>query len=160
MAFFQVYTRNFKITISPFTTDQMISIAQSTLDHIKARIQATEDVTDSRVRPLKAKYAEEKRKGRHVALSGTTLYRGLPVRNWTLRGRTLQSCKVKFASQESATIGPTSEEARRIIVGRNKYDNMWGMSPSDNQALTAATAATIATVTPVKVETEGGLKAA
>jgi hypothetical protein len=116
----------------------MMAIGQAVLDHIKERISSVQDVTDSRAKPLKETYAEEKRKGRHVALGGPKKYSGLPYRDWTLRGRTMQSLKVKVASEERVTIGPTSQETMMIVLARNRVDKMWGLSPSDHEALNAA----------------------
>src|SRR5262249_36260785 len=94
------------------------------------------------------------RRGRYVALSGNVRYSGLPVRDWTLRGRTMQSLKVKSVNQERATIGPISDEAARIIGARNRIDHMWGMSPSDTQAMQQAVFTALFTAPVVKVETE------
>jgi hypothetical protein len=152
MPFFETRVQNVKVTFSPFSSDSMLAIGQVVLDHIRDRIKAVQDVTDSRAKPLKQKYADEKRQGRYVALGGPVKYRGLPYRDWTLRGRTLQACKVKFASQDRATIGPTSEETGKIMTVRNRVDHMWGMSPKDSEALVAVTLATLRTAAVVRVE--------
>ena len=152
MPIFQTRLQEAKVSFSPFSTDSMLAIGSVLLDHIRSRIQSVQDVTDSRAKPLKEKYAEEKRKGRYVALGGPKKYSGLPFRDWTLRGRTLSACKVKFASQDRATIGPTSEETGKIMTARNRLDKMWGVSPSDGQALQAAVLATLRTTAIVRVE--------
>jgi hypothetical protein len=159
MPIFETRLQNVKVTFSPFSTDQMMTIAEVVLDHIKARIQSVQDVTDSRAKPLKETYAEEKRKGRFVALGGPRRYSGLPYRDWTLRGRTMQGLKVKFASQERATIGATSEETGKILGARNRVDNMWGISPSDGAALQAVVLATLRQSAAVRVELMGYGKA-
>jgi hypothetical protein len=149
-----------KVTFSPFSSESMMTIGQVVLDHIRERIQSVQDVTDSRAKPLKETYAEEKRKGRYVALGGPRKYTGLPYRDWTLRGRTMQALKVKFASQDRVTIGPTSEETGKIVTVRNRVDKMWGMSPSDNEALVAVVLATLRTSAVVRVEKMGQQKIA
>jgi hypothetical protein len=158
--FFQVRMKTVKLSFSPFSTDSMLSIGQSTLNHIVQRIQGVQDITDSQARPLKEKYAEEKKAGRYVSLGGYQKYRGLPRRDWTLRGRTLQACKVKFASQDRVTIGPTSKEAGMIMTARNKLDHMWGMAPSDTDAMVAAAVKILREGAPVKVQKTGELKIA
>jgi hypothetical protein len=143
MPFFEARIQWVKVTVSPFAPDEMMDIAQVTLDHIRTRIQSVKDWEDNPAKPLKDNYAKQKVKGRRVARTGGQIFRGLPVRDWTLRGRTLQSLKVKYASQDRATIGPTSEEANMIIAVRNKLDHMWGLAPSDLEAMYAAIRATL-----------------
>jgi hypothetical protein len=114
----------------------MMDIGQSLVDHIKHRIsQDLLDITDSPAPPLNTRYAQEKVKGRYVALGGGKRYRGAPVRDWTLRGRTMQSLKVKTANEGLATIGPVSRESYIIIAARNKRDHLWGVSPEDLAAM-------------------------
>ena len=138
MAMFETRIVHSKLTFSPFTAESMASIGQVVLDHIKERIQSVQDVNDSKAKPLKETYAEEKRRGRYVAMGGSKKYSGMPYRDWTLRGRTLQSMKVKVASADRVTIGPTLAETTMIVLARNKWDHMWGMSPSDYEAMYAA----------------------
>jgi hypothetical protein len=152
MPIFETRLQHVQVSFSPFSTESMLAIGNIVLNHIRDRIQAVQDVTDSRAKPLKETYAEEKRRGRHVALGGPRKYAGLPYRDWTLRGRTLSACRVKFASQDRATIGPTSEETGKIMTARNRVDKMWGISPSDGQALQAAVLATLRTTAIVRVE--------
>ncbi|HEY1898123.1 MAG TPA: hypothetical protein VGG62_17720 [Terracidiphilus sp.] len=135
MPMFQARITHTRLSFSPFASESMMIIGQVVLDHIKARIQSVKDVTDSQAKPLKESYAEQKRQGRYVVLGGPKKYSGLPVRDWTLRGRTMQSLKVKVASEERVTIGPTSQETTMIVLARNKKDKMWGLSPSDYEAL-------------------------
>jgi hypothetical protein len=160
MPFFETRMQNAKVTFSPFSSASMMDIGQTVLDHIVDRIKKVTDVTDSPARLLKSSYAEEKRKGRRVAKTGGQIFRGLPYRDWTLRGRTLSACKVKFASQDRVTIGPTSEEAGMIMTARNRLDHMWGMSPSDSEVLVAVTLATLRTAAVVRVERIGARKVA
>jgi hypothetical protein len=160
MPMFETRLQNVKLTFSPFSTENMMTIGQVLLDHIVTRIKSAQDVTDSAAKPLKPTYAEEKRQGRRVALGGPQKYRGAPYRDWTLRGRTLSACKVKFASQDRATIGPTSEETGKIMTARNRLDHMWGISPSDGEALTAVILATFRQAAPVRVERVGSRQAA
>ena len=151
MAIFQARITHATLTFSPFTSETMMTIGQTVLDHIKARIQSVQDVTDSQAKPLKETYAEEKRRGRYVALGGPKKYSGLPVRDWTLRGRTMQSLKVKAASEERVTIGPTSQETTMIVLARNRKDKMWGISPSDQDALHAAIRTVLLQKPPVRI---------
>jgi hypothetical protein len=151
MAIFQARITHARLSFSPFTSESMMTIGQITLDHIRQRIQSVQDVTDSRAKPLKESYAEQKRLGRRVALGGPQKYTGLPYRDWTLRGRTMQSLKVKVASENRVTIGPTSQETTMIILARNRKDNMWGLSPSDYEALYAVIRQTLLQVKSVRV---------
>ena len=112
----------------------MQSGAQTLLNHIVYRIQSAIDETDSAAKPLNVRYAQEKRVGRYVAQSGHTKYSGMPVRDWTLRGWTIRSLKVKLVSEDRAQIGPITRQAYIIMASRNKFDHMWGLSPTDQEA--------------------------
>jgi hypothetical protein len=149
---FEARIKHSKLTFSPFTSESMMTIGQVVLDSIVGRIQSVRDINDSAAKPLKPNYAEEKRKGRYVAMGGARKYSGSPVRDWTLRGRTLQSCKVKYASEDRVTIGPTMAETAKIILVRNKTDHMWGASPSNYEALYAVIRATLLRVKAVRLE--------
>jgi hypothetical protein len=135
MATFETKIVRARVTWSPFTAEEMAELGQGVLDHITARIQNVQNVDDGSAPALASKYATEKQTGRFVPLGGPRKYTGKPVRDWTLRGRTLQSLKVKTANDDVATIGPISPEAYKIIASRNKIDRMWGLSPSDMEAL-------------------------
>lgn len=141
-----------RVVWSPFTSEETANIAQVTLNHITARIQAVQTVEDSPAKPLNPKYAAEKAKGRRVSFGGPQIYKGLPVRDWKLRGRTLQSLKVKRASEDMATMGPISQEAYMIIKARNKLDHLWGTSPSDIEAMQNAILEALRTHVHLKIE--------
>lgn len=155
MPIFETRMQHVKLTFSPFSSAEMLTIGQVLLDKIRTRIKSVEDVNDSRAKPLNPRYAEQKQRGRFVALGGAKRYSGLPYRDWTLRGRTLSACKVKFASEERVTIGPTSAETGKIMMGRNAKDHMWGVSPSDAQALHSVILATLRQAPVVRVENLG-----
>lgn len=159
MPTFEARIQQIKVTYSPFSSAEMMTIGQVVLEHIVDRIKSVQDVTDSRAKPLKDTYMREKVRGRSVAKSFGR-FKGLPVRDWTLRGRTLGACKVKYASQERVTIGPTSEETATIITARTRIDKMWGVSPSDGEALTAVIKATLLQTPAVRVERVGERKVA
>ena len=143
-----------KMSISPIAVEDLGAIGGIVLDSMKARIKAAVDWNDNAARPLKPIYAQEKVKGRRVALTGGQLFRGKPIRDWTLRGRTMQSLKVKSVSQDRVTIGPVSLEAAKIIAGRNPLDHMWAMSPKDMAVLHESTYDTI--VQKVRIQFEKG----
>jgi hypothetical protein len=151
MAFFQTKIVHSTLVFSPFTAETMMGIGQVVLDHMVSRIQSVHDNQDNAARPLRERYAEEKRRGRRVAMGGPKKYVGLPYRDWTLRGRTLSSCKVKTASEDRCTIGPTMGETNMIILVRNKLDHMWGLSPSDYEALYAIIRASLIQQKSVRV---------
>jgi hypothetical protein len=158
MAAFETRITYSKLSFSPIATEDMAAIGGIVLDHMKARIQAHVDWDDNPARPLKPSYAQEKVKGRRVALTGGQLFRGQPFRDWTLRGRTMQSLKVKSVSQDQVTIGPVSEEASKIINARNPLDHMWAMSPSDTEVLHEAVYNTIMQTVRVRLQPTGEVR--
>jgi hypothetical protein len=84
-------------------------------------------VTDSPAKPLVPKYAAEKlKRGRR------------DIRDWTWRGLTLGSAKVKIASEDRATIGFVNTQADQIATAQNRRCPQWGMSPKDTEAMYAS----------------------
>src|ERR1700675_440408 len=134
MAVFETHLTRRRFTLSPFTSEMMMSIGQACLDHVTARILSAHDVADNPARPLTAKYAERKQAGRRVSNSPDEKYVGSGVRDWKLRGWTLQALKVKSASEDVARIGFTNPRAQQIVNGIQRYGPMWGLSPSDQTA--------------------------
>ena len=135
---FQTKVVHSRVVWGPFTSEEMLGIAEATLDHIKTRIANAQTIEDNAAKPLAPKYSESKVKGRRVAQGGGRYYKGKPIRDWTLRGVTMRSLRVKRVSEDMATIGPTMELGYIIIRSRNQLDHMWGVSPSDMAALHGA----------------------
>jgi len=160
MPIFEPKIQHVKLTFSPLSAEGMATVAQVLRDHIVERIEGVKDAQDNWARPLAEKYKVEKANGRYVAKSPLVKYRGLPIRNWKLRGRTLDAVRVKFASQDVAKIGPTTQETAMIITARNKLDKMWGVSPSDFDVMVKAMLAVMREQEVVRVEHERGAVAA
>jgi hypothetical protein len=64
MAMFQARITHSRLVFSPFTSEQMMNIAQVTLDHVRGRIQSVQDVNDSHAKPLKGGAAWRSLSGR------------------------------------------------------------------------------------------------
>ena len=144
MAVFTTKITHSRLTLSPFSAESMSNIGDELLNQsIRPRILSAKTITDSPSKPLSDRYAAEKVKGRRVSNSGNILYRGSGVRDWKLRGWTVASLKVKSASDDRVVLGPINPQAAQIILFRNKYDHMWGVSPNDYQALYNAVRAQI-----------------
>lgn len=129
------------LTFSPFSAEDMSQIGSAWLSSALARIRSGKDITNSPARPLQTQYraaktGEDGRGGRRVVGSGAGKFKGKGIRDWTLRGWTLASAKVKVASQESVTIGFTTEQANKIVSGLRQRPggDMWGECPSDTEA--------------------------
>ena len=153
MAFFTTRIRHSRLTLSPFSSEQMADIGEDVIGSIVGRISEAKDANDNPAKPLSAKYA--KWKSSHGAYTpwsqhgqfaevGYTSKGNLnsghnPVRDWTLRGKTLSSVRVKVASEDRCTIGPTDEESAMIISVQDARSHQWGVSPTDESALVAAT---------------------
>lgn len=154
MPIFEARIQTIKFTFSPLSSVSMMTIGQVVRDHIVWRIKQHQDVNDSQARPLTERYKQEKLRGRYVALGGPRKFKGTEFRDWTLRGRTLDAVRVKSASQERVTIGPTSPETAKIIASRDKKDHMWGVSPSDRDTMVAVVYETLRTVSVARVVKE------
>jgi len=160
MPIFEPKIQHVKLTFSPLSAESMATVAQVLRDHMVERMSGAKDAQDNWSRPLTEKYKIEKSNGRYVANSPLRKYRGIPIRNWTLRGRTLDAVRVKFASQDAAKIGPTTNETAMIITARNKLDHMWGASPSDTDVMVKAMLAVMREQEIVRVDHIHGAVAA
>lgn len=114
-----------RLTWSPFSAESMMEIGNVTLNSILDRMSHALDVTDSSSKPLTDRYAKLKIQRNRA-----------PVRDWEFRGVLKRSLKVKSASQDKVTLGPVTQEANMILAVRRK-DNMWGLSPHDEQTMRA-----------------------
>lgn len=110
-----------RITLSPFTSEQMADIGDVVLTSIKDRIVQAVDTNDNQAKPLTDKYAKRKMK-----------YGRSPVRDWTFTGRTLGSLKVKSANENKVRIGAINERADMVIGVQNRANRLWGLSPKDD----------------------------
>ena len=143
MPIFQTKVKRLKLTFSPLSAEQMSNIGTVMVDSIKARIFRAQDTTDSKAKPLSARYALEKQKGRYVTGGGKQRYSGQPIRDWKMRGWTMASLKVKSATEEKVTIGFINPQADQIITIQNRLSKLWGVAPSDLEAQYAAVRATL-----------------
>ena len=133
MSFFTTRIRHSRLTLSPFSSEQMADIGEDVIGSIVGRISEAKDANDNPAKPLSERYAKYK--------SGSTNKNPgrAPVRDWTLRGKTLSSIRVKVASEDRCTIGPTDEQSAMIISVQDARSHQWGVSPADESALVAAT---------------------
>ena len=121
-----------KLTLSPFSAEQMADIGNVVLNDIQDRIKQAKDVTDSPAKPLVERYARRK------------ILRGrAPVRDLTWRGVTMASLKVKRASEDMVTLGPVNPQADQIITANNRRSKQWGMSPKNFATLRAVLVASL-----------------
>lgn len=134
MALFQTKIQKARLSLSPFTAEQMVGIGNVLLNSIKNRIRQGINSQDQDAKPLKAAT-----KGRYVPYARYKQNRGLaPIRDWTYTGRTMRSMKVLTASENRFQIGFTDAKADKIAHINNLYDKMFGTSPTDMKALTDA----------------------
>lgn len=132
-----------RFTLSPFSSESMAGIGEVMLRQKLTRISQAVNSTDGPAKALKPAYAKQKSTGRLVSLSGATRYRGLPIRDWRLRGWTLAAAKVKSANENQVTIGFTNPQAELIVTSLRRRDEMWSDSPNDMLALYAIIRATL-----------------
>ena len=128
---FSTKIRHVQLTFSPFTAEQMSDIGGVVLDSIIRRIRTATNDTDSAAPPLATRYAEYKARQRK--------YPGhAQIRDWTLRGKTLRSLKVKLATEDKVVLGPIDPQSQMIIAIQNKRSHQWGVSPRDHEVMYAA----------------------
>ena len=113
-----------RLTLSPFSSEQMAEIGQVMVDKIKSRIGQAIDVNDNQAKDLSAPYAKRK-----------MAYGRSPVRDWNFTGRTMGSLKVKSANENQARIGFINSQADMIVSIQNRRNRLWGTSPEDEKVL-------------------------
>jgi hypothetical protein len=129
MAFETKITRA-RFVVGPFSSEQMQTIAQVTMDSISARIRRGMNVQDAAAKPLKPG-----RNGRR-GYPDYKVARGLQgIRDWVWRGKTMRSLKVKAANENRAVIGFIDPEADRIAHINNQRERQFGLSPKDEEVL-------------------------
>jgi hypothetical protein len=128
-----------ELTLSPFSSQQMMDIGQIMVNAKSDRISRAVDSTDSPALALADRYAKRK------------LSRGrAPVRDWNWRGLTMRSLKVKSASEDHVTIGFVNAEADQIVTVQRRRCEMFSDSPRDTAALTAAVRASLQQVSVIR----------
>jgi len=129
MAFETKITRA-RFVVGPFSSEQMQTIAQVTMDSVSARIRRGLNVQDAAAKPLKPG-----RNGRR-GYPDYKVARGLQgIRDWVWRGKTMRSLKVKAANENRAVIGFIDPEADRIAHINNQREKQFGLSPKDEEVL-------------------------
>lgn len=126
-AIFQTRIRHIKLTLSPFSSEQMSNIGSVYLDAMLTRIKSGTGADDTPAPPLNERYAHRK-----------MIRNRAPIRDWTYRGLTLRSAKVKVASENKVTLGFISAQADMIAGVNNRRFKQWGVSPRDAEAGHAA----------------------
>lgn len=136
MAIFSTKLTRHRITLSPFSAEQMSAIGAVMADTIVTRIKSATDARDSPARPLTEKYAARKiAKGRGIGR--------FPIRNWVFGDHTLRTVQAKSASEDRVTVGFTSQRAIQVVNGIARYGQMWGTSPKDMEVFYALIVATL-----------------
>jgi hypothetical protein len=134
---FQTKITRARFVVGPFSSEQMQTIAQVTLDSVAARIHRGETVEDTPAKPLKPG-----RNGKR-GYPDYKLARGLQaIRDWTWRGLTMRSLKVKAANENRAIIGFIDPQADRIAHINNLRERQFGLSPRDREVLQRVVSAT------------------
>jgi hypothetical protein len=134
---FQTKITRARFVVGPFSSEQMQTIAQVTLDSVAARIRRGETVEDTPAKPLKPG-----RNGKR-GYPDYKLARGLQaIRDWTWRGLTMRSLKVKAANENRAIIGFIDPQADRIAHINNLRERQFGLSPRDREVLQRVVSAT------------------
>lgn len=127
MAEFQPKITRARFVVSPFSSEQMTTLAGVLRDSMRTRMLAGLSVSDSPAKPLTPKYAATKqRRG------------GQPVRDWKLTGKTLNSMAVLSASENRAVIGFSDPRAARIAAFNQRKERSFGVAPRDRQKLVEA----------------------
>jgi hypothetical protein len=127
---FQTNITRARFVVGPFSSEQMQTVAQATTDSLAARIRRGQTVEDTDAKPLKPG-----RNGKRGYPDYKTA-RGLqPIRDWTWKGRTMRSLKVKSANENRAVIGFIDPKADAIAHWNNQREKQFGLSPKDEKVL-------------------------
>jgi hypothetical protein len=133
MAIFQTKITKARLTLSPFTSEQMLTIGNALATSVIKRIKTGKNANDEPSKPLKGA------KKHYVPYARYKQNRGLqPIRDWVYSGRTLRSLKVLSVSENGGKVGFTDQRANSIATYINKIDRAFGISPTDRLALNNA----------------------
>jgi hypothetical protein len=147
MPFFQtriIHTTD-PFNFSPFSSEEMMDIADVGLKSAVTRIARAEDIHDQPAPPLTQRYADRK-VGPKAPKPGLK-----PIRDWNWRGLTRASLKVLTASENQAILGPTNGQADLIISAQNRRSPQWPFSENDRLATFGAIQKTLYRKSPLMV---------
>ena len=143
---FQAKITRARWVLGPFTSEDMLAIANVVRDSIATRIGKGLNVEDEDAKPLKPG-----RNGRR-GYPDYKAARGLmPFRDWVWTGRTMRSLKVKSASENRAVIGFIDPNADRIAHVNNLREKQFGISPKDRLAMNTVVRAVLKSTRVVRV---------
>lgn len=123
MPIFQTKLTHARLTLSPFSSEEMAQLGQFMIDTKTARIRRAVDSTDAPAKELAPSYASRKQR-----------YNRAPIRDWTWSGQMLGSWKVKRADENRVTIGFANERADQKATIQRRKCEMLVDSPSDSIA--------------------------
>lgn len=133
MAIFKTKITNVRLTLSPFSSEQMAGIGQVMVGVKIDRIKQGLNSKDAPAKPLVERYAKRK-----------IMRNRAPIRDWNWRGLTLGSAKVIAANEDRVTIGFVNPQADQIVTKQRRVDEQWSDSPRDTEALHAVVRQTLA----------------
>jgi hypothetical protein len=129
---FKVKIQKARFVVGPFSSEHMETIGIALANSIRSRIRAGVNAEDNPAKPLKSK-------GPRGGYAGWKARLGLnPLRDWTVRGRTLRSLQVKTVSENRGVIGFTDDQSDRIAHINNLREKAFGVSPNDHQVFLEA----------------------
>ena len=120
MATFTAKVVSRRLTLSPFSAEQMFTIGQVMLDKKKDRISQGINSQDNRAKPLAERYARRK-----------LLLGRAPIRDLRWSGLLMGSYKVKSANQDQVTIGFVNDTADARATIQRRREEMITDSPKD-----------------------------
>jgi len=122
-----IIRRQARFVYTPLGPSALTAIGQSAADTIRTRISAGVNANDGAAKPLTPAYAKLKTK------------RGAkPIRDWKLTGGTLATLGVLGTAPNSVRVGFSDDRAALVAFFENKVEKMFGVSPRDHVAITAA----------------------
>lgn len=132
--FFQPKITKARLVLSPFTSEQMLTIGNALSSSIITRIKSGKNANDEDAKPLKGA------RGNYVPYARWKMNHGLaPIRDWTgVTGRLLRSLKVLSVNENAGKIGFTDRHSDNVAHALNKIEKAFGISPNDRQAMNEA----------------------
>lgn len=119
-----------RLTLSPFSVEQMIALGQLATTTFRKRIQSGINADDNPTKPLKP--GRRGKKGYPEYKTG----RGLqPIRDWTWTGHTMRAMGPVSASENSVQIGFTDPRSDRVAHANNQIEKAFGVSPNDREVI-------------------------
>jgi hypothetical protein len=141
--------RHVRLTLSPFTSEQMLGLGRVGVKSIQDRIHSGKNARDESSKALKG----VSKPGNWIPYAEQKLKKGLQgIRDWFKSGRTLSAMMVLSANENGGKIGFNNSHSNPVAVYLDKIEKTFSFSPDDQKKMEAELVRMLTAKDPVRVE--------